>query len=104
VTSAAKRALVTGAAAGLGRVLAVELAKRGVSVAMADIDAKGMAETEKLISAAGVNHFSIAVDLGDPAAVATVIARVIQAWGGLDILINNAGYGGIEPFFEMTAA
>lgn len=99
-----KRAAVTGAAAGLGRELAVELSQRGVAVALIDIDGKGLGETEKLLAQAALPHLAISVDLtGDDAAPQT-IGRIEREWGGLDILINNAGYGRIEPFLQMTAS
>jgi len=103
VDAAGKRALVTGAGAGLGRVLAVEFARRGLSVALADLDAAGLDRTSQLMTeAAGAAALPIVVDLTGPGAGESVVARVVEAWGGLDVLVNNAGTGAIEPFFEMT--
>jgi NAD(P)-dependent dehydrogenase (short-subunit alcohol dehydrogenase family) len=100
---AGKRALVTGAGAGLGRVLAVELARRGLSVALADLDAAGLDRTASLVGeTAGPAALPIVVDLTGPGAGEGVVAHVVEAWGGLDVLVNNAGCGAIEPFFEMT--
>jgi NAD(P)-dependent dehydrogenase (short-subunit alcohol dehydrogenase family) len=98
-----RRALVTGAGAGLGRVVAVELARRGYSVALVDIDARGVQATSDLLSEIGATSLSIVVDLTADSAAKDSIEQVVRAWGGLDVLINNAAYGGIQPFFEMTA-
>jgi NAD(P)-dependent dehydrogenase (short-subunit alcohol dehydrogenase family) len=95
--------LVTGAGGGLGREIAVGLAKRGVAVALADIDGKGLAETEGLVVAEGAEAFVLPFDLTVDGAPKQAVADVVARWGGLDILVNNAGFGGIEPFLEMTA-
>jgi NAD(P)-dependent dehydrogenase (short-subunit alcohol dehydrogenase family) len=100
---AGKRALVTGAGAGLGRVLAVEFARRGLSVALADLDETGLERTVSLVAdVAGAAALPILADLTGAGAGERVVGRVVEAWGGLDVLVNNAGYGAIEPFFEMT--
>jgi len=97
-----KRALVTGAGAGLGRVVAVELGKRGFSVAIVDIDAKGLEATAALIQGVGAISMPMVVDLTSENAAMSCVHGPVKSWGGLDVLVNNAGYGGIEPFFEMT--
>jgi NAD(P)-dependent dehydrogenase (short-subunit alcohol dehydrogenase family) len=102
MTVSGKRALVTGAGAGLGRVIAVELGKRGFSVAVLDIDAKGLETTSAMLHESGGETMPMVVDLTSEKAATSSVERVVKSWGGLDVLINNAGYGGIEPFFEMT--
>jgi NAD(P)-dependent dehydrogenase (short-subunit alcohol dehydrogenase family) len=97
-----KRAMVTGAAAGLGQVVAVELAKRGFWVALLDIDRERLEMTARMCRDTGSEAMTIAIDLTGPGAAADSIEQVVKSAGGLDVLINNAGYGGIEPFFEMT--
>jgi 3-oxoacyl-[acyl-carrier protein] reductase len=97
-------ALVTGAGAGLGRDLVIALSQRGLSVVAADIDAAGLAESARLARQAGdVEIHTIAADLTQDGAPERVVAEAAQKFGRLNILINNAGYGGIEPFLEMTA-
>ena len=99
-----KRALVTGAAGGLGRTVAIMLAERGCCVALADRDAQELEATARSIAALGAETLSFTCDLAEDGAPARTISGVVAAWGGLDVLINNAGYGGIEPFFKMTEA
>jgi len=99
-----KRALVTGAGAGLGRSVALTLAERGCRVALADRDEKGLEETSFSIAAVGRESLSIVGDIAADGAADKAVARIVAAWGGLDVLVNNAGYGGIEPFLDMTEA
>ncbi len=96
-------ALVTGAGAGLGRELVLALGRRGVSVAATDVDKTGLDETVRLASLEEVQFVSIVADLTADGAPDRVIADTRNGLGRLDVLINNAGYGGIEGFFEMTA-
>ena len=98
------RALITGASDGLGRYVAIELAKRGCRVALADIRAEGLAATAALCPVAAGDVLQLPGDLTQDAAPEGAIRSVTEAWGGLDLLVNNAGYGGIEPFLEMTAS
>jgi 3-oxoacyl-[acyl-carrier protein] reductase len=99
-----KRGLVTGAGGGLGRAVAIMLAERGCSVALADRDAKGLEATARSIVAIGAETLTFAGDLVEDGAPNRTIDSLVTTWGGLDMLINNAGYGAIEPFFEMTEA
>jgi NAD(P)-dependent dehydrogenase (short-subunit alcohol dehydrogenase family) len=104
LSSERKAALVTGAGAGLGREIAIGLARRGLSVALVDIDTKGLQATEALIKPLAVDTLVIATDLTGPDAPARAVNQTFECWGTLDILINNAGYGGIEAFLDMSAA
>lgn len=96
------RALVTGAAGGLGREVAVQLAARGCAVAIADINVQGVAETARLVRGHGVDADEITGDLTLEGAPEAAIQKVVDRWGGIDILVNNAGYGVIEPFLDAT--
>jgi len=93
---------VTGAAGGLGREIALQLAARGCVVAMCDIDAQGLADTAQLVSAQGAQIERIVCDLTLEDAPQAAVDRAVQRWGGLDVLVNNAAYGVIEPFLEAT--
>ncbi|MGP3723100.1 SDR family NAD(P)-dependent oxidoreductase [Cereibacter sphaeroides] len=88
-----KTAVVTGAARGIGRALAVGLAEAGYDVAVTDLasQADGLAETRALIEAAGRRAFVETVDVSDRAAVFAAMARLEEAAGGIDVLVNNAG-------------
>ena len=96
------RALVTGAAGGVGREVAVQLAARGCAVAIADITADGTAETARLVRETGAEAEEIVGDFTLEGAPEAAVKRVTDRWGGIDVLVNNAGYGVIEPFLEST--
>jgi len=96
------RALVTGAAGGLGREVSRQLLARGCAVAICDIDAQGLAETEQLISPRGGQVECIVCDLTAESAPQAAVERAVECWGGLDVLVNNAAYGVIEPFLDMS--
>ena len=85
-----KVALVSGAGSGIGRATALGFAARGAKVVVADID-KGKAETVAgEISRAGGRALAITADAGAPAGIDAMIGGAVAAFGGLDILHNNA--------------
>jgi 3-oxoacyl-[acyl-carrier protein] reductase len=86
-----KVALVTGAASGMGRATAYLFADEGASVAATDVDAEGVHAVAEEIQQAGGTARAWRLDVSDAAAVEAVVAEVAEAFGGLDILINNAG-------------
>ena len=90
---AGKIALVTGAAAGIGRAIALRLAEEGASLVIVDIDANGLAETERQIKADGGTVQSIAADVTEEAPVKALFASVLSTHGRLDILVNDVGGG-----------
>jgi NAD(P)-dependent dehydrogenase (short-subunit alcohol dehydrogenase family) len=93
-----KVALVTGAARGIGRAIAVDLARLGADVVIAartatprDDDLSGtIGETAQLIEAAGSKALAVQADLNDPVAVRRLVETTIERFGGVDILVNNA--------------
>ena len=97
-----KTALVTGGATGLGREVAIQLAERGVTVAVADITEGELHGTLERMSGAPGTHLAIPLDLTGDGAPDRVIDQCCAQWGQLDLLVNNAAYGAIEPFFEST--
>ena len=89
---AEKTALVTGASRGIGRATALELAKAGAKVALNFAGNRAAAEeVAALIEAAGGEALLVQADVGDPAAVETMIKSVVARFGKIDILVNNAG-------------
>jgi 3-oxoacyl-[acyl-carrier protein] reductase len=84
-------ALVTGASQGLGQAMASELAANGATVMCVARNAQKLAETVAAIEAAGGKAEAISCDVKDGAKVDQLVDSVIEKWGRLDILINNAG-------------
>ncbi len=86
-------AVVTGAAQGIGKGIAEALAKMGASVAVADLNIKKAEETAEVICGenGGQKAIAIEVDITDESAVDEMFCRVIDAYGGIDLLVNNAG-------------
>jgi len=97
-----KRAIVTGAAGALGRVIAETLASEGADVAGLDLNAAGLAETAALVEEHGGRALSATADLTDFDAVQDAVASIVAEWGGVDILLNGAGGGAVKFFHEMT--
>ena len=86
-----KAAIVTGAAAGLGRATALKLAAAGADVCLVDIDAEGLAAAAKAVEALGVKALAKPTDLSDTASCHPLVEATVQAFGRLDALCNVAG-------------
>jgi glucose 1-dehydrogenase len=101
-----KRALVTGANSGIGRAIAIGLAASGARVAVNYLTAPEKAdEVVTGIRAAGGEALAVQADIADGAQVEAMFARLDQAWGGLDVLVNNAGIdGGAAVTWEADPA
>ncbi|MGD8384593.1 MAG: SDR family oxidoreductase [Lysobacterales bacterium] len=98
-------ALVTGAARGIGLVLAEDLARAGVKVCGTDIRAEALHdEMQRIGRQHGVDTLAVAADVGDEDAVAAMVSRVFAQWGRVDILINNAGVREVAPVYDTSAA
>jgi NAD(P)-dependent dehydrogenase (short-subunit alcohol dehydrogenase family) len=85
-------ALVTGAAHGIGRAIALHLANEGAAVAVLDLDGPGAAETARLIAVTGRPAFGAQADITDAAALAAALDGVEKALGPISLLVNNAAF------------
>jgi NAD(P)-dependent dehydrogenase (short-subunit alcohol dehydrogenase family) len=101
-----RRAIVTGAARGIGAAIARRLASEGATVGLLDLDRTGVeSRCDDLRSAfPAASHLSEVVDLADPISTVEVTARLIERLGGLDILVNNAGVFDKTALQHMTVA
>ncbi|MDQ3707477.1 MAG: SDR family NAD(P)-dependent oxidoreductase [Chloroflexota bacterium] len=86
-----KVALVTGGGSGIGRGIALALAKRGVDLAIAGRRLDLLEQVAREVSARGVRAVPLQVDLNEEAGRADLVSRVLEEFGRLDILVNNAG-------------
>ncbi len=100
---AGKRAIVTGAASGIGRASAVLFAREGARVLAVDRDEKGLGETLEEIRAAGGEAIAERADVSREDAVDAFLARCVRELGGLEVMFTNAGIGGAGmSFLEQT--
>jgi NAD(P)-dependent dehydrogenase (short-subunit alcohol dehydrogenase family) len=97
-----KVAIITGAAAGIGRGIAESFAREGARVAIADRDAVRARETEAHIRSAGGEAAAFEVDVASGASVSRMVGDVVSRFGRLDILVNNAGIRFVKPFLEYS--
>ncbi|MEL7207879.1 MAG: SDR family NAD(P)-dependent oxidoreductase, partial [Actinomycetota bacterium] len=97
-------AVVTGAAGGLGRAIAVRLATDGLAVAALDVDRTELAATTDEVSATGGLVRAFTVDLRDVAATAEVLAGIETDLGPIEVLVNNAAVFPAGPIEEVTPA
>lgn len=100
-----KTALITGAAAGIGRATALKFASEGAKVMVSDVNISGMKETVNLIEKSGGTAQSIAADVTKSKEVKDMISQTIKSFGALDCAVNNAGIEGfIKPFTDNPEA
>ncbi len=95
-----RTALVTGAARGIGRAIALELGAAGDAVAVADLRATEAQETAAVIEVAGGRAIAVEMDVTDSGSVATGVERVESQLGPIEVLVNNAGWDELRPFLE----
>jgi len=95
-----RTALVTGAGQGIGRAIALAVARDGAQVAVLDVVKENAEAVRREIEALGVKGLALVVDLRRRAEVERAIAELIAQWGQLDIVVNNAGWDRMQPFLE----
>ena len=96
-----KVAIVTGAASGIGQAIAETYAKEGARVAIADLDLKSAEATAAIINANGGSAIGVGMDVTNEEQVETGVMKVIASYGGVDILVSNAGIQHIDPIDKL---
>ncbi|MBY0411865.1 MAG: 3-hydroxybutyrate dehydrogenase [Burkholderiaceae bacterium] len=99
-----KIAIITGSAAGIGKEIAITYAREGAKVVIADMNKAAAEATAQELRDSGGQAMSVAMDVTDEAAVNAGVAEVVQAWGGVDVLVSNAGIQIVHPVEEFTLA
>jgi 3-hydroxybutyrate dehydrogenase len=92
-----KTAIVTGAASGIGKSIAMRFAQEGAKVAIADLNKEAADAAAKEIRAAKGVAMGVAMDVSDEKAVNGGVAAVVAEFGGVDILVSNAGIQIVHP-------
>lgn len=96
-----KVAFITGSASGIGKEIALEFAREGAKIVIADLNHQGAIATETEIKNSGGNAMSIPVDVTEEIQVESAIQTAIKAFGNIDILISNAGIQIVHPIQEF---
>ncbi|MBV8665941.1 MAG: 3-hydroxybutyrate dehydrogenase [Burkholderiaceae bacterium] len=97
-----KVALITGSASGIGKEIAFEYARQGAKVVIADLALEAASATANDIIKAGGTAMGVAMDVTNEAQVEKGVADAVKAFGGMDILISNAGIQIISPVVDLT--
>jgi 3-oxoacyl-[acyl-carrier protein] reductase len=99
-----KIALVTGASRGIGHASCLALAKEGATIVGTARSASDLAALEGAIAGVGGKARTFTGDVTRSSDVASVVAQTVDAFGRIDVLVNNAGIGGYRPFLDWTEA
>ena len=97
-----KAALVTGSGRGIGRAIALQLARAGAAVMLNDIDREPLMETGSLIDAAGGAARALPGDITNPEFPQKLVDATVKGFGSIDIIVNNAGYTWDNVIQKMT--
>src|SRR4249920_1419776 len=96
-----KVALITGAASGIGKEIAIEFARAGAKVVIADLSADaGKAAADEIVAKGGT-AMAVTMDVTNEAQVDAGVAQAVEAYGGIDVLISNAGIQIISPLVDF---
>src|SRR6516225_1874260 len=99
-----KSAIVTGAASGIGKDIALVYAREGAKVAIADLNLDAANGAANEIRAAGGQAMGVAMDVTNEQQVNDGVAAVVKAFGGVDVLVSNAGIQIVHPIEEFSYA
>jgi len=99
-----KVAIITGAASGIGKDIAIVFAREGAKVAIADLNQEAADATAHEIDPGGKRAIGVAMDVSDEQRVEAGTVKVIEAFGALDILVSNAGIQIVAPLVEFEFA
>jgi len=99
-----KVCIVTGAASGIGKEIALTYAREGGKVAIADLNAGAAEATATEFKRQGLAGMSVAADVTDEAQVNAAVEAVVKAWGGVDVMVSNAGIQIVHPLEEFPFA
>ncbi len=97
-----KTAVVTGGASGIGKATCFALARAGARVIIADVNAEGAAAAQREGSAAGLALDYLSLDLTDPPSIDRFAAQALERCGRVDVLVNAAGWGKVQPFVDNS--
>ena len=97
-------AFVTGAASGIGKEIAAVYAREGAKVVIADMNMTAAQAAADELKATGASAMAVAADVTDEGQVNAAVAAVVQAWGGIDILVSNAGIQIVHPLEDFPFA
>lgn len=95
-------AVVTGAGQGIGRAIAEAFALEGAAVAIAEINSKAGAAVADAIKSVGQKSLFVEVDVSQRSQIRVMVERVLEEWGRIDVLVNNAGIHETAPFLEVS--
>jgi 3-oxoacyl-[acyl-carrier protein] reductase len=99
-----KVALITGAGSGMGQAISLLFAREGADIVVNDIDLPSAEKTAAAVKQLGRRAMAIRADVADPEEVENMVARAAREFGGIHILVNNAGYAGGGPVLDTDAA